>query len=305
MTIKKTLSGFFYRAFRSIETYIFLLLMMLISIPVIIDLEKDETINPLCFAIAYSSIIPLIITALYTIVFFSKLFREDTMVNLTLTGHSKKEIFAAAWIYSVSFVAFYLILFTAEAFIAVNMIYRQYQTDTGLLFLMFGGSFLLCLFFITLTTSLLFVSRNTVMTIIVTVIIVYLSISVPARLISDLMFVEVLSHDDSVRLSAYEKEGKDVSWRFETDDLRIRIYIDGEPFEYQGKKDPDALTGKRRTMAKTAFYAFPTSFYFLSAAASGYEVTDLVPFYLSTAGSVLYTVFTLGLGMHLFSRRDI
>ena len=305
MTIKKTLSGFFYRAFRSIETYIFLLLMMLISIPMIIDLEKDDTINTLCFAIAYSSIIPLIIAALYTMIFFSRIFREDTLVNLTLTGHSKKEIFAAAWIYSVTVATVYLILYAAEAFIAANIIYKEFKTDTGLFFLLFGGSFLLCIFFISLTTSLLFVSRNAIMAIIVAVIIAYISISVPARLIDDLSFMRVLSHDEVIRLNDLEKEGKEISWRLDTEDFRIRIYADGEPFEYEGKDDTDTLTGNRRTMAKTVFCAFPTSFYFLSVLAVDYEVTDPAPIYLSYAVPVLYTVLTMGLGMHLFSRRDI
>lgn len=279
--------------------------MMLISIPVIINLEKSETLNPLCFAIAYSSIIPLIIAAIYTMIFFSRIFREDTLVNLTLTGHSKKEVFAASWIYSVTIVTVYLILYAVEALIAVNILYKEFKTDTGLFFLFFGGSFLLCIFFMTLTTSLLFVSRNAIMTVIVTVIIAYLSVTVPIRLTYNLVYWNTMSHNDIVRLNAYVSEGKEISYKFDPADLRIYTIVDGEAFECEAGYDPDILTGNRRTVAKTVFYAMPTSFYFLTAYAVDYEVTDPAPIYLSYAVPVLYTAVIMGLGLHLFSRRDI
>lgn len=308
MTIKKILSGFLFRALRSIETYIFLLLMTAASVLLIIDTEINGSSELLYYMISFSFILPSIISFLYLVIFFSKIFREGILVNLTVSGHSKKEIFTAAWLHSVCITVIYWSIYLAEVFIAAIIFEIPLQTDNVSLVRVFVCSFMLCLFFVTVTLSALFITRNSIITIIVTVCIAVLSIYAPANIISALLYPEINpSKSDYAKLRAYYMdEETDVEYRIDMEDFSEKIYVNGKLFEYEGQKDPNALSGNRRILAKNSLYLFPTSFYLIMFISYDYDsVVTSVPFYISTVTAVLYTVLVFSAGMFIFSRRDI
>lgn len=306
MMIKKTLSGFFFRALRSKETYIFLLLTLLISIPMMIETKN----NPEYFYNEYynSIYLPAILACLYHIYFFSKFFRDETLTNLMLSGHSKKEIFLAAWLFSSCLSFICLLIYTLDTVTAGMIIKPGNIKFISFAFLLFFLAFLFCLFFITVSLSALFISKNAVISVIVTFIVAVVTISVPVRLITALMFYEDrFDPAYSAFIKRAIESGSEVEYRIDPDELQEKLYIDGEVPEYEFNADPDALTGYKRELAKTVVLSSPTAFYYLLFIPGNTEemVSMIKPVSINIAVTVMFIVLIIILSMHIFSRRDI
>lgn len=306
MMIKKTLSGFFFRALRSKETYIFLLLTLLLVIPLMIEIRNDP--DHFYYGYYNSFFLPAVLVCLYHIYFFSKFFRDETLTNLMLSGHSKKEIFLAAWLFSSCLSFICLLIYSLEAVTAGKIIAPDIKLYFSYSVLLFFLAFLFCLFFITVSLSALFISKNAVISVIVTFIVAVITLSVSVRLITDLMFTEDrFDPAYSAFIKRAIERGSEVEYRIDPDELQEKLYIDGEVPEYEFNADPDALTGYKRELAKTVVLSSPTAFYYLLFIPGNTEemVSMIKPVSINIAVTVMFIVLIIILSVHIFSRRDI
>lgn len=199
--MKKIISGFFFRAMKAIELWIFVILLIFMTfmntdadsmnrkavlkadyeLPFSIEetykiyggnhtheLDKNifEKIDALLENITYSSFISLIATPLFTLYFMGKMFSGGALRNLITCGHSKTEVYLA----SLLFGAIITISFDVLGILSTSagILIRGYKIPLLIPFLMtfLLYSLLLHLTFLTLSVSILFISGRSMVSLI-------------------------------------------------------------------------------------------------------------------------------------------
>ncbi len=142
--MKKIISGFFFRAVKTVELWIFITLIVVISFANIntstigtknlltsdyqltdtievtyeksesfhsdLDSNIDSKISYLTSFLNFALVIPAIMTPLFTILFMGKMFTGGALRNLISSGHSKTRVYLASLIFGISVTTVFNIL---------------------------------------------------------------------------------------------------------------------------------------------------------------------------------------------------
>lgn len=276
--MKKIISGFFFRAMKAIELWIFVILLIFMTfmntdaermnrkaalkadyeLPFSIEetykiydgnhtheLDKNifEKIDALLENITYSSFISLIATPLFTLYFMGKMFSGGALRNLITCGHSKTEVYLA----SLLFGAIITISFDVLGILSTSagILIRGYKIPLLIPFLItfLLYSLLLHLTFLTLSVSILFISgRSMVSLIAVSGIVIVLFTGSAGVTMASLLVPERRLEFQKIR--EYKDQHPDsvieLNYSFDAKDFSdiYQFTIDGEPM------DEDIYLGK-------------------------------------------------------------
>ena len=198
--MKKIISGFFFRAVKTAELWIFVALIVVISFANIrterieiknrltsdyqltdtlevtyekagifnsdLDSDIDLKIDYLIRYLNFTLVIPALMTPLFTVLFMGKLFSEGALRNLIASGHSKTRVYLASLIFGSSVTA----LFNILSLVAMSLAMLIQHWKIPIFFPLLGTCamymFTVDIVMLSLTLCVLFISKRPVVSLI-------------------------------------------------------------------------------------------------------------------------------------------